>query len=291
MTPIENITFAEALEDYICSKDRLLSPSTVRGYRTMQRSSFDRINDLQISELTEKVIQRWVNSLADKYSSKTIRNQVGLLTVVLHQNGINLNMKSITLKPKIKPEYNIPTETEIQKIALAVKHTTIEIPIIIALTLGLRQSEIAGLRWEHYDGTYLKIKCAVVPDENHKLVEKNENKSYAGRRIIEVPDYLKDILDSSEHSSERISPHSPNYIWKHFDRICEENGIPHFTIHSPRHANASAMLKLNIPDKYAMERMGHSTPNMLKQVYQHIFRDEQTKVANKMNDYFNDILK
>ena len=60
MTPIENITFAEALEDYICSKDRLLSPSTVRGYRTMQRSSFDRINDLQISELTEKVIQRWV---------------------------------------------------------------------------------------------------------------------------------------------------------------------------------------------------------------------------------------
>ena len=169
MTPIENITFAEALEDYICSKDRLLSPSTVRGYRTMQRSSFDRINDLQISELTEKVIQRWVNSLADKYSSKTIRNQVGLLT-------------------------------------------------------------------------------------------------------------------------ERISPHSPNYIWKHFDRICEENGIPHFTIHSLRHANASAMLKLNIPDKYAMERMGHSTPNMLKQVYQHIFRDEQTKVANKMNDYFNDIL-
>ena len=69
MTPIENITFAEALEDYICSKDRLLSPSTVRGYRTMQRSSFDRINDLQISELTEKVIQRWVNSLADRYSS------------------------------------------------------------------------------------------------------------------------------------------------------------------------------------------------------------------------------
>lgn len=70
MTPIENITFAEALEDYICSKDRLLSPSTVRGYRTMQRSSFDRINDLQISELTEKVIQRWVNSLADRYSQK-----------------------------------------------------------------------------------------------------------------------------------------------------------------------------------------------------------------------------
>ena len=70
MTPIENITFAEALEDYICSKDRLLSPSTVRGYRTMQRSSFDRINDLQISELTEKVIQRWVNSLADRYSIK-----------------------------------------------------------------------------------------------------------------------------------------------------------------------------------------------------------------------------
>lgn len=291
MTPIENITFAEALEDYICSKDMLLSPATIRGYRTMQKNGYDKINHLQISELTEKIIQRWVNSLADKYSSKTIRNYVGLLTVVLHQNGISLNMKAITLKPKIKPEYNIPTESEVQRIAQVVKNTPIEIPVIIALTLGLRQSEIAGLRWDNYDGTYIKIDRVVVPNEKHRLVEKGETKSYASRRILEVLDYLKYILDHSFHFSEYISPCKPYYILVHFHRICEENGLPQFTMHSLRHANASTMLKLNIPDKYAMERMGHSTPTMLKQVYQHLYREEQQKVANKMNDYFNNLLK
>lgn len=291
MTPIENITFAQALDEYICSKDLLLSPSTVRGYRTLQKNCYGAINDILLADLNEKTIQKWVNSLAAKYSSKSIRNQVGLLTVVLHQNGITLNMKSVTLKPKIKPEYVIPSESEIIKIAQVVRHTSIEIPVIIALTLGLRQSEIAGLRWENYDGTYITINSAIVPDENHKLVEKCETKSYASRRTIDVPDYLKNLLDNAYHFSDRISPHSPFYILKHFHRICEDNGLPKYTMHSLRHANASTMLKLNIPDKYAMERMGHSTPTMLKQVYQHLYREEQTKVANKMNDYFNQILK
>ena len=39
------------------------------------------------------------------------------------------------------------------------------------------------------------------------------------------------------------------------------------------------MLALEVPDKYAMELMGHSTNNMLKTVYQHIFEDKQNQVA------------
>lgn len=286
----ENIPYSQALDEYIISKDMLLSPATVRGYRTMQRNCFNDLNDIGILDLNEKTIQKWVNSLASKYSSKSIRNQVGLLTVVLHQNGVALNMKSVTLKPKIKPEYNIPTEKEIQQIAIAVKNTRIEIPVIIAITLGLRQSEIAALKWENYDGSYIKVDGAVVPNEHNKLVEKNETKSLASRRLLEVPDYLKGLLDNTYRFSDHISPYRPSYILEHFHQICEKNGLPHFTMHSLRHVNASAMLKLNIPDKYAMERMGHSTPCMLKQVYQHLYREEQAKIANKLNDYFNDIL-
>ena len=46
------------------------------------------------------------------------------------------------------------------------------------------------------------------------------------------------------------------------------------------------MLQLGVPDKYAMERMGHSTNNMLKQVYQHTFESEQDAITNKMQEYF-----
>jgi integrase len=43
------------------------------------------------------------------------------------------------------------------------------------------------------------------------------------------------------------------------------------------------MLALGIPDKYAMQRMGHATSNMLKTVYQHTFTQREIEVANLVN--------
>lgn len=53
-----------------------------------------------------------------------------------------------------------------------------------------------------------------------------------------------------------------------------------------RHANASIMLALGVPDKYAMERMGHATNNMLKTVYQHTMKSKQDEVADVVDSYF-----
>ena len=44
-------------------------------------------------------------------------------------------------------------------------------------------------------------------------------------------------------------------------------------------------------DKYAMERGGWSTPNTLKNVYQHTFSEERKQVDKKIDDYFNGILR
>ena len=51
--------------------------------------------------------------------------------------------------------------------------------------------------------------------------------------------------------------------------------------------NASVMLRLNVPDKYAMERMGHSTNNMLKNVYQHTMNDKAVAVADAVDGFLN----
>ena len=52
-----------------------------------------------------------------------------------------------------------------------------------------------------------------------------------------------------------------------------------------RHYNASVMLALNVPDKYAMERMGHRTNHMLKNVYQHTIIEKQKEIGDKINEY------
>ena len=46
------------------------------------------------------------------------------------------------------------------------------------------------------------------------------------------------------------------------------------------------MLALNVPNKYAQERMGHATDIMLKTVYQHTMRQKSEKLAADMNAFF-----
>lgn len=50
------------------------------------------------------------------------------------------------------------------------------------------------------------------------------------------------------------------------------------------------MLALNIPDKYAMERLGQSTPGMIKSVYQHIMSDKRQEVSSLVNSAADDLL-
>jgi len=66
--------------------------------------------------------------------------------------------------------------------------------------------------------------------------------------------------------------------------------LPHFRFHDLRHANTSVMLALNIPDKYAMERMGHATNNMLKTVYQHTMDEKRESVSDAIDEYFKKII-
>jgi hypothetical protein len=55
--------------------------------------------------------------------------------------------------------------------------------------------------------------------------------------------------------------------------------------------NASVMLALGIPDKYAMERGGWSSDHIMKSVYQHTFSEERRKADEKIDDYFNSVLE
>ena len=54
--------------------------------------------------------------------------------------------------------------------------------------------------------------------------------------------------------------------------------------HDLRHDNASLMLALSVPDKYAMERLGQATPGMIKAVYQHIMSDKREEVNEAVNE-------
>ena len=62
-------------------------------------------------------------------------------------------------------------------------------------------------------------------------------------------------------------------------------------MHAERHANASEMLVMGIPDKYAMKRLGQSSPNMIKNVYQHLFEDKEKEYSQALSDRFKNLMQ
>jgi len=283
------LTVSQAVEEYIKSKEGVLSPSSIRGYYIIHRNALNHISDILIARLTEKDLQLWVSENAKHYAPKSVKSQFGLVTAALRQNKIDLDFTAILL-PKIMPRQPIiPTEEQVNQILHIVEGTSIELAVTMAVTLGLRQSEIAAVKWSDYDGQYLYIHTAKVPDKDNKLIFKETTKSVASTRVIEVDELLKRRLDRADHISEFISPLQPFSVLTHFHRLCEKHGLPKFTMHAQRHGNASLMLANNVPDKYAMQRLGQSSNNMIKNVYQHLYDQKTKDVSQTVSDTFSKI--
>lgn len=284
-----DMTVGDAVRAYIDSKSNVLSISTIRGYEIIYRNAIDEIKDISLNKLTTIHLQQWVNNNAERYSSKSLSNQYGVITAALKQQKVSIDFSDVTLKKKLKSEIQIPTEEEMGRILHIVDGTNVELPVTLALCLGLRQSEIAALDWSDYDGDYLTINKSCVPDKDNNFVVKVGNKSAASTRTLVVRGIVKDRLDRSRKNSGKVSPMLPSSILCRFKQLCRNNGIPEYTMHSLRHANASLMLLKNVPDKYAMEQLGQSSPNMVKNVYQHIFKKRQAQVADTLSCAFDDI--
>ena len=280
---VSDITVGQAIDNYIAMKDAVLSPSTIRGYHVVRRNWLQPLMDIRVYELTQADVQKAVNAeAAAGRSPKTLRNAHGLLCAALSAARPELTLRT-TLPQKQKPDIKIPTKEEIQ---FLLQHADPELAnaIRLAAMLGLRRSEICALTWDDVQGDALIINKALVLDNAGNWVTKPP-KSYSGYRVLNMPQVVVQSLPPRGQGP--IFPFMPDHItncFEHlqlrcFDRI-------KYRFHDLRHYHASVMLALGVPNKYAMERMGHATDNMLKSVYQHTIKDKQQEIAQQLNQYF-----
>lgn len=280
-----NMTVGEAVDRYIESKDSVLSISTIAGYKKMRANQFPPIEKMKLGLLTQDTIQRWVNDMARNKSPKTVRNAHGLLSAALSIYFPELNIRT-TLPQKQRHDIAIPSEDDIKKIIQTAQGTEHELYTLLAIWLGLRMSEIRGLKWEDVDGSVLRVRRAMV-DQGEKTT-----KTYSSQRDLPIPERIVELLEQTPHTSEYIVPRSRHYIYENFQKICELAKVSqHYRFHDLRHINASVMLAQGVPNKYAQQRMGHATENMLKTVYQHTMDKETAKYNKKIDKYFSKLLK
>lgn len=279
------LTVGEAIDRYIESKDAVLSPATIAGYKRIRKNALSGIMSTKLSVLTPEKVQREINAMAKSKSPKSVRNAHGLLSATLAEYLPDMVLRT-TLPQKRRYEAAIPSDEDIGKILKTTEGTENELPVLLAIWLGLRMSEILGLTWDCVRSGNLYIKQAIVDGENSIPTVKG-TKTYSSTRVLPIPTYIQGLLEKQEHTSEHIVNISRRALYCRFQTICKRSGVSqHYRFHDLRHANASVMLALNVPDKYAMERMGHATNNMLKTVYQHTMKSKQHEVSSLVDEYF-----
>ena len=280
-----DMTVADAIEKYISAKTNVLSPSTIAGYRKIQRCNFESLRKTRLCELTLEQIQIAVNDEAENLSPKSVRNAYGLLSAALILQKYNLPKNAVTMPQKEKKEIIVPSDVEMKLICENADKYKIAAEVRLAAFMGLRRSEIAAIKKNdiNTDDRTLYINQAMVISESNEYVLKG-TKSNSSTRTLSIPDVVFPYLLSIKNGEYKIA--SPDKIEKKFIELRDSLGLKRITFHSLRHFFASNLIIMNIPDFYSVKLMGHSTDAMLKNVYQHINKDYLKEVNKKMNDFY-----
>lgn len=279
------MTLGEAIDSYIELKSNVLSQATIRGYNSVRKNHLQPEMDMALKSITSTVAQRAINREAGDSSAKTVKNIYGVLTVVMSQYT---DRKLKVTLPQPEPfEGNVLSEKDLKKLIRVLNGEEIEVPILLAMFLGLRRSEILALTHDDYDPArkILSITKAKVPNKNNQYVIKT-TKTVKSNRKISVPPYLAAKLEARIEQGKEFCSVSPSHICTKLGKICNANNIPKIRLHDLRHQNASVMLALGVADKYAMERGGWSSNATMKNIYQHTMSSEKLSVDERINGYF-----
>lgn len=278
-------TVGECIDDYISTKENILSPSSIDSYRRIKRNSLAELCDIPVSDLTALDVQKHINKLSLTKSAKTVCNAHGFLVSVLNVYAPELHIRT-TLPKKQKRIKQLPNVADVMR---AVHGTDIELPCLLAMWCSLRLSEVRGAKKKDIKNGVLTISRTIVTvDGEH--IEKESTKTIESTRQIKLPEHILRLVDALPAEQEYLTTYTHSMIYKRLVTYLDKAGVERICFHDLRHLNASVMLALGIPDKYAMERGGWSTSNIMKSVYQHTFSAEREAADRKIDDYFSSVL-
>lgn len=276
-------TLREAIDDYIAKRSNVLSPSTIRGYRAIQKGRFTGVMDKDI-----KAVKDWqtvVNEEAGKCSAKTLRNAWRFIKSVLAENRIEA---VVSLPPVVKPDKKWLTPGQMLVLVDAVHGKSCEIGALLAMH-GLRRSEIFGLNWSSVDldAETIKVRGAVVIDENNQPVAKATNKTAASVRTVGIMiPALTEALKAVEDKTGVVVKGSMKSLYGAVNRTCEAAGLPKVGIHGLRHSFASLCYHLGISEMETMIEGGWSSLATVHEIYTHISEADRRSGLEKRREFF-----
>jgi len=197
---------------------------------------------------------------------------------------------------------------EVSRLFKALEGGSLYIPTVVAVTTGMRRSEILGLKWQDIDmiNKIIYVKNQLVRGPNSFKLEKLKTDS--SKRNILLLDFTIKVLQN-EYEKQEINkselrelyndesylccmgdgrPYDPEYISRHFLRkmttLTTRLDIPKVTFHELRHTHATLLLLSNVNPKVVSERLGHSKVFMTLDKYSHVLPNMQKDAVEKLTE-------
>lgn len=272
-------TFLKSAEKYMKIKSNVLSPSTIRGYRTLIKSISETFGNTKTCDISQELVQKEINDYSTEHSPKSTRNLHGFISAVLGVYKPQMILHT-TLPQKRKYEAYTPSEDDIKKILNDVAGSKFEIPFRLGC-YGMRRGEICCILASDLSGNMLHISKSKVLTDDGTWIIKPYPKTTESDRTIYIDDELADLIRKQGYAYKE----HPERLSKALKRIQKRLNIPEFRFHDLRAYYASMAHALGVPDAYIMANGGWSSANIMNRVYKRTFEDKQMKMNKKIANH------
>lgn len=274
---INSTAFGDCLERYISEREGLKSPSTIHGYRSIQRSiktSCAAFCGLSVDRITDRDVQTVITTLQrEDKSPKTMRNWIGLINAVLiaeHQPPAH-----VVIPARVIEDRPIPSIGEITMLLCLMHGHKLEIPFRLAL-MGLRRGEICALTLTDLsDDNVLHIHRAAVIGDDGLIEVKNSPKTETSNRFVRLPDHLADQI----RKEGRFTPYTLKGLSRAYTEFLKKYQFPPYRFHDCRHFFASYCHSIGVPEADILAGGGWKTSNVMKAVYRHAMAENRASAA------------
>lgn len=314
MTP-EKISTATWLERWLAAKTSAVNPNTFEDYRSkVHRHLLPRIGNLLLQKLSVLHVETLFEDLErDGVGRRTQQ----IVHVVLKQSldkAVRLELLGRSpldkvQRPKVdrKKQKRKPTWTveHVRAFLVAASGHDLAAMFVLAVTTGMRQSEILGLLKEHVDlvHDFLRVEWALheVNVSRQKEVDPRcgpglaleAPKTDSSRRTIALSRIARDALAAHLGKARAGqlfvfvtadgAPIRARWFRDEWTRLLEGAHVPHLNFKQLRHTCLTLLAEEGVPMKAAQNLAGHSTQALTADVYQQATQRLARQAADAMD--------
>ncbi|MDQ0340229.1 integrase [Caldalkalibacillus uzonensis] len=278
-----------------------------------QHFRLDQIKPIHIIDFLHNLGEEGMNKKGGSLSPSTIFYHYRILNNIFNFALECQLLKESPLKgvkkPKIKEkEIEVYSEEEAYKLLECLESEeslSWKVFIKLAITTGLRRSELLGLEWKHVDldeGTIsVKQGLTYTPTSGYVI---GELKTKGSKRTVSIPESLMNDLKrlKLQKQEERLAaeelwneeyffvfsswngkPLNPTSVKNWWQRFIKRHGLKYINFHALRHTSATLLINQGVHAKVISERLGHSDIKTTMNTYGHVLRKADREAANKFD--------